>query len=132
MTHLRWSKSHGRARWAGRSSAQGRHAVLLSAAVPQQRADGGAELGAGCAARRLALGRKFSASGFWNEVVANRATAFIYIGELCRYLLNQPEKPGEREHSVRLAVGNGLAPRTVGRVPAALRHRADRRVLCRQ
>ncbi len=58
----------------------------------------------------LALGRKFSASGFWNEVIANRATAFIYIGELCRYLLNQPEKPTDREHSVRVAVGNGLRP----------------------
>ena len=58
----------------------------------------------------FALGRKFSASGFWDEVVAHRATAFIYIGELCRYLLNQPEKPQERTHSVRLAVGNGLRP----------------------
>ncbi|MBH0775898.1 long-chain-acyl-CoA synthetase [Nocardia bovistercoris] len=57
-----------------------------------------------------ALGRKFSASGFWDEIVRERATAFIYIGELCRYLLNQPPKPTDRAHRVRLAVGNGLRP----------------------
>ncbi|RDI68550.1 long-chain-acyl-CoA synthetase [Nocardia pseudobrasiliensis] len=68
-------------------------------------------LGAVLGARAtLALGRKFSVSRFWEEVVASRATAFIYIGELCRYLLNQPDKPQEREHRVRLAVGNGLRP----------------------
>ncbi|MRH91190.1 long-chain-acyl-CoA synthetase [Nocardia sp. SYP-A9097] len=58
----------------------------------------------------LALGRKFSASRFWEEAIANQATAFIYIGELCRYLLNQPAHRTDREHTVRLAVGNGLRP----------------------
>ncbi|MGV1087508.1 MAG: long-chain-acyl-CoA synthetase FadD6 [Mycobacterium sp.] len=58
----------------------------------------------------LALGKSFSASGFWDEVIAAEATAFIYIGELCRYLLNQPPKPGDREHHVRVIVGNGLRP----------------------
>ncbi|MET7771201.1 long-chain-acyl-CoA synthetase [Nocardia sp. NPDC005366] len=57
-----------------------------------------------------ALGRKFSATGFWDEIIRERATAFIYIGELCRYLLNQPPKPDDRRHRVRLAVGNGLRP----------------------
>ncbi|GAB2642882.1 long-chain-acyl-CoA synthetase [Nocardia goodfellowii] len=56
------------------------------------------------------LGHKFSASGFWDEVIREEATAFIYIGELCRYLLNQPAKPTDRQHRVRLAVGNGLRP----------------------
>ena len=58
----------------------------------------------------LALGRSFSASRFWDEVVRSGATAFVYIGELCRYLLNQPSRPAEREHRVRLAIGNGLRP----------------------
>ncbi|HEU5473183.1 MAG TPA: long-chain-acyl-CoA synthetase [Actinophytocola sp.] len=58
----------------------------------------------------LALGRSFSASRFWDEVRASGATAFCYIGELCRYLLNQPERPDDREHRVRLAIGNGLRP----------------------
>ena len=58
----------------------------------------------------LALGRTFSASKFWGEVIAARATAFIYIGELCRYLLNQPPGPQDRAHKVRVIVGNGLRP----------------------
>ncbi|WP_433561191.1 long-chain-acyl-CoA synthetase [Nocardia sp. CA-151230] len=58
----------------------------------------------------LALGRKFSASRFWGEAIAHRATAFIYIGELCRYLLNQPPLRTDREHLIRLCVGNGLRP----------------------
>ena len=58
----------------------------------------------------LALGKSFSASRFWDEVIASRATAFIYIGEICRYLLNQPAKPTDRAHKVRLIAGNGLRP----------------------
>lgn len=33
-----------------------------------------------------------------------------YIGEICRYLLSQPVRPAEKDHKVRLAVGNGLRP----------------------
>jgi fatty-acyl-CoA synthase len=58
----------------------------------------------------LALGRSFSASRFWDEVIANQATAFIYIGEICRYLLNQPPKSTDRAHKVRVITGNGLRP----------------------
>jgi len=58
----------------------------------------------------LALGKSFSASRFWDEVIASQATAFIYIGELCRYLLNQPHKPTDRKHKVRVMAGNGLRP----------------------
>jgi len=35
---------------------------------------------------------------------------FVYIGELCRYLANQPPSPAETEHKLRLAFGNGLRP----------------------
>ena len=58
----------------------------------------------------LALGKSFSATRFWDEVIASRATAFIYIGEICRYLLNQPPKPTDRQHRVRVIAGNGLRP----------------------
>lgn len=58
----------------------------------------------------LALGKSFSASKFWDEVIATEATAFIYIGEVCRYLLNQPAKPTDRAHKVRVIAGNGLRP----------------------
>jgi len=58
----------------------------------------------------LVLARKFSASQFWPDVIASGATMFVYIGELCRYLVNQPERPEEREHKLRMAFGNGLRP----------------------
>ncbi|WP_278313522.1 long-chain-acyl-CoA synthetase [Lolliginicoccus levis] len=64
-------------------------------------------LGAGAT---LAIGRSFSVSRFWDEVVQSEATSFCYIGELCRYLLNQDPKPIERHHRVRVVVGNGLRP----------------------
>ncbi|MFT4201684.1 long-chain-acyl-CoA synthetase [Gordonia sp. (in: high G+C Gram-positive bacteria)] len=67
----------------------------------------GAVLAAGAT---IAIGKQFSASRFWDEVTLNRATAFCYIGELCRYLLAQPPKPTDRTHGVRLAVGNGMRP----------------------
>jgi acyl-CoA synthetase (AMP-forming)/AMP-acid ligase II len=56
----------------------------------------------------LALRRRFSASQFWDDVRRFDASVFIYIGELCRYLLNAPRSPHERNHRLRLATGNGL------------------------
>lgn len=58
----------------------------------------------------LLLRSKFSASHFWEEVCAERATVFFYIGELCRYLLNAPPHPMETQHHLRLGVGNGMRP----------------------
>ena len=52
----------------------------------------------------------FSASRFWDEVVASRCTLFQYIGELCRYLVNSPSHPRETGHILRLCCGNGLQP----------------------
>ncbi|KAL1935617.1 hypothetical protein VTP01DRAFT_4757 [Rhizomucor pusillus] len=56
----------------------------------------------------LVIGRKFSASKFWDDCVKYRVTVFHYIGELCRYLLNRPVHPLERKHRVRLIYGNGM------------------------
>lgn len=36
------------------------------------------------------LKRKFSASQFWTDCVKYNVTVIQYIGELCRYLVNQP------------------------------------------
>ena len=58
----------------------------------------------------LALRRRFSVSEFWNDVRRYGATSFVYIGELCRYLLNSPESGDEQDHRLRVAVGNGLRP----------------------
>jgi fatty-acyl-CoA synthase len=54
--------------------------------------------------------RKFSATQFWSDVVAENCTMFVYIGELCRYLVNHPESEDESRHKIRLAFGNGLRP----------------------
>ena len=54
------------------------------------------------------LKKKFSASHFWSDVVAEGCTMFVYIGELCRYLVNHPEGEAEHGHKIRMAFGNGL------------------------
>jgi fatty-acyl-CoA synthase len=56
----------------------------------------------------VVLRERFSASGFWKDVVAERCTLFQYIGELCRYLLSSPPQEEESRHALRLACGNGL------------------------
>ncbi|MBV8404493.1 MAG: long-chain-acyl-CoA synthetase [Gammaproteobacteria bacterium] len=56
----------------------------------------------------VVLRERFSASGFWADVVAARCTLFQYIGELCRYLLASPVQDEDARHTLRLACGNGL------------------------
>jgi fatty-acyl-CoA synthase len=56
----------------------------------------------------IVLRRKFSASQFWEEAAAEKATMFVYIGELGRYLANSPAGEFDRAHKIRLAFGNGL------------------------
>ncbi|XP_025062490.1 long-chain fatty acid transport protein 6-like isoform X4 [Alligator sinensis] len=63
------------------------------------------ELGATCV-----LKKKFSASQFWSDCTKYNVTLFLYIGEICRYLCHQPKNEGERDHLVRIALGNGLRP----------------------
>ena len=56
----------------------------------------------------LAMREQFSARSFWSDVQRYRATAMLYIGELCRYLVNTPPVPEERNNPLRIALGNGL------------------------
>ena len=56
----------------------------------------------------VALRRRFSASRFWDEARRDGVTACQYVGELCRYLLNAPPSPTDREHRVRVMMGAGL------------------------
>ncbi|MHA7809900.1 MAG: long-chain-acyl-CoA synthetase [Marinobacter adhaerens] len=58
----------------------------------------------------IVLRRKFSASAFWDDVRYYHATTFGYVGELCRYLLNQPPSEQDRNHSLTKMIGNGLRP----------------------
>lgn len=63
-----------------------------------------------CGASGFAIRRKFSASQFWSDVRRYRATTLGYVGELCRYLIDQPAAVEDRQHSVKKMIGNGLRP----------------------
>jgi citronellyl-CoA synthetase len=56
----------------------------------------------------VALRRKFSASEFWRDTRKFNATAFNYIGEICRYLMNQPPQPDDADNPVCKIAGNGM------------------------
>lgn len=58
----------------------------------------------------FAIRRKFSASQFWSDVRRYRATTIGYVGELCRYLVDQPPNADDSRHDVRKMIGNGLRP----------------------
>ncbi|MBN3278882.1 S27A4 protein, partial [Polyodon spathula] len=58
----------------------------------------------------VVIKRKFSASRFWDDCVKYNCTIVQYIGEICRYLINQPVREAEKQHRVRMALGNGLRP----------------------
>ena len=109
MTHYRWVRGMA---GVGQMAMRMRPEDVIYMPLPMYHNNAltvtwGAALGGGCC---VALTRKFSATRFWDEVRHYEATAFCYIGELCRYLLNQPPSPRDREHRVRVIVGNGLRP----------------------
>jgi fatty-acyl-CoA synthase len=67
-------------------------------------ATGAALMNGGC----IVLRGKFTASHFWQDIHDNDCTMAVYIGELCRYLVNQPPSPLDTGHKLRLIFGNGL------------------------
>lgn len=56
----------------------------------------------------IVIRRKFSVHAFWQDVRRYQITVCQYIGEICRYLLNQPAQADDREHTLRIMVGAGL------------------------
>ncbi|XP_068579565.1 hsFATP2a_ACSVL_like domain-containing protein [Cebidichthys violaceus] len=56
----------------------------------------------------IVLRRKFSASQFWDDCRKYNVTVMQYIGETMRYLCNCPRKDNEKNHRVRIAIGNGV------------------------
>lgn len=58
----------------------------------------------------LFIRRKFSGSKFLQEAREYNTTCFVYIGELCRYLLNTPEAADDHRNPVTRVMGNGLRP----------------------
>ncbi len=56
----------------------------------------------------VAIRRRFSASKFWTDVQKFNATGFVYIGELCRYLMQQKPSTEDGNNTILKIVGNGL------------------------
>ncbi|KAJ7994590.1 hypothetical protein DPEC_G00251050 [Dallia pectoralis] len=56
----------------------------------------------------VVLRRKFSASQFWDDCRKYNVTVIQYIGEIMRYLCNTPKRDDDKDHQVRLAIGNGV------------------------
>ncbi|KAL7406364.1 hypothetical protein ABVT39_018686 [Epinephelus coioides] len=56
----------------------------------------------------MILRRKFSASQFWDDCRKHSVTVVQYIGEVMRYLCSTPKKENDKDHKVRLAIGNGV------------------------
>jgi fatty-acyl-CoA synthase len=69
----------------------------------------------------LLLKKRFSASQFWTDCAEGGATMFVYIGELCRFLVNAPQSADEQRHKIRLAFGNGLRAEVWERMEARFR-----------
>jgi fatty-acyl-CoA synthase len=85
---------------------------IIYCALPLYHATGGL-CGVGSAwlnGGTVVLRRRFSVSHFWDDIADHDCTMLVYIGELCRYLINAPPHPKERARPLRLAFGNGLRP----------------------
>ncbi|MFD6497233.1 long-chain-fatty-acid--CoA ligase [Streptomyces sp. NPDC059944] len=57
------------------------------------------------AGARVALRRRFSASGFLPDVRACGATYFTYVGRAVQYLLATPPRPDDRDNPLRMGFG---------------------------
>ena len=58
----------------------------------------------------LILPERFTATRWWKDVVATRATIVHYLGVIPPMLLNQPVTAEERAHGVKFGVGAGVEP----------------------
>ena len=108
-SHGKWIKAYGGFGHAGLAL---NHTDVLYLTLPLYHSNAvtvswGSALAGGAA---MAVRRKFSASAFWKDVAFYQATCFGYIGELCRYLLNQPPCPEEINNTLTCMIGNGLRP----------------------
>jgi acyl-CoA synthetase (AMP-forming)/AMP-acid ligase II len=94
-------------RWAGITSSDRFYScmplyhatALLLAAAMMIRAQG-----------TFILGHKFGLQTFWEEVRESKATCIQYVGEMCRYLLSAPPSERDKNHCVKIALGNGMRP----------------------
>jgi fatty-acyl-CoA synthase len=96
--------------FAGSTGARASDRIYVT--LPLYHATGGlCAMGAGLLnGGSIVLKKKFSATQFWSDIRTENCTMFVYIGELCRYLANQPVNDEDRNHKIRLIFGNGLRP----------------------
>jgi len=70
-------------------------------------------IGAGAAfssGASMFIRRKFSASNFLREVREHQTSCLIYIGEMCRYLMNTPARSDDHKNPLVTIMGNGMRP----------------------
>lgn len=109
MSHYRWNRAMA---GFGLSGVRLKKNDVLLCPLPMYH-NNALTVGLGCvlaAGACMAIEEHFSASRFWDQARAAGATAAIYIGEICRYLLNQEPGPGDRDHKIHVMTGNGLRP----------------------
>ena len=52
--------------------------------------------------------RQFSVSAFWPDVRKHGVTIVQYVGEVCRYLINQPPRDDDKIHPLKYMTGAGM------------------------
>ncbi len=62
----------------------------------------------------LALGRRFSASRFWDEIRRYQATEFNALGSMMQMLWNQPPRPDDADNPVRIVL-SAACPKEIWR-----------------
>lgn len=94
------------------TAAKARPEDRMMMVLPLYHATGGL-CGVGCALAfggSLVIRRRFSASQFWPDAAKFGVTMMMYVGELCRFLVAADPVPEEKQHKIRVAIGNGLRP----------------------
>ena len=56
----------------------------------------------------VVLRKRFSASNFWKDVQKYKISFTTYVGEIPRYILNQPPSEYEKNHTLKKMLGLGL------------------------
>lgn len=56
----------------------------------------------------MVLRRNFSATAFWDDIRRYHCCTMLYVGEMCRYVYNQPRRSDDADNPLRCMVGNGM------------------------